>query len=78
MKDRAGGCADHQADGVGDAVIDRDRLDVERAEDRVLAFTNGVLDDAAEHAVLFELDGDQPERQRRSRRSGSGRAGRAA
>ena len=31
-----------------------------------LAFADGVLDDPAEHAVLFELDGDQAQRERRA------------
>ncbi len=64
MKDGAGRSADHQADGVGNAVIDRDWLDVERAEGRAVSVTNRVLDHAPEHAVLLELDRDQPERQR--------------
>ncbi len=58
MKQDAGRRADHQPDRIGDAVVDRDRLDVERPELGVHAFADGVLDDAAEHAVLFELDRD--------------------
>ncbi len=52
----AGCSANDQADGVGNAVIHRDRLDLEWADACVVALSNRVLDHAAEHAVLFELD----------------------
>ena len=58
--------ANDQADGVGDAVIDSDRLDLERAEVGLVTLADGVLDDPPEHAVLFELDRDQAERERRA------------
>ena len=66
MEQDAGGRADDQSDRVGNAVIDGDRLDIERTELGAQAFADGVLDDAAEHAMLFELDRDQSERQRRA------------
>ena len=61
MEQRARLCANHQANCVGNTVIDSDRLDLEWANSGVLAFTDGVLDDTSEHAMLFQLDGDQPE-----------------
>jgi hypothetical protein len=66
VEQRARRRADHQADGVGDAVVDGDRLHVERPEPGVLAFANGVLGHPPQLAVLLELDRDQAEGQRRA------------